>query len=176
MIFCCFNPQRTDLVASQQVEPPRGLHGAFESKGVEWPTLQLGLCLHSGAEQEGREWLSLSSSILWPMPFMSCGPARCVGWIMHLTPEQEIKDVVLNTERNSATEIQMWKMKVGMTWKKERWQSQGLAVGRCDQHDQRMRVEDKGQLMGLSCSAGWSKKICGSLWLKGTAGFCIHNR
>ena len=82
MSFCCFNRQRTDLVASQQVEPPRGLHGAFESKGVEWPTLQLGLCLHSGAEQEGREWPSLSSSILWPMPFMSCGPARC-GRVNH---------------------------------------------------------------------------------------------
>lgn len=33
---------------------------------------------------------------------------------MHLTPKEEISDVVLNTERNSATEIQMWKMKVGM--------------------------------------------------------------
>ena len=60
-----------------QVEPPRGLHGAFESQGVEWPTLQLGLCLHSGAEQEGRECELCQFHLV--AAFMSCGEARDVG-------------------------------------------------------------------------------------------------
>ena len=75
----------------RQAEPEGDLVGALEPQGVEWPALQLGLCLYPGAEQEGGGQ-SFGRFWLWTKHF------GCDG---HVWKSMEIIDAVLDMEKGS---------------------------------------------------------------------------